>query len=57
MAKKKGMTNVGKKPLTVEQSRKLKIAAIDLFKEAKKLDLKIKALKDAAHVLSVPHKY
>jgi len=57
MAKKKGTTNVGKKPLTAEESRKLKIAAIDLFKEAEKLDLKIKALKKASRILSVPHKY
>lgn len=56
MAKRKRATTP-KKALTPAQTRKLKAAAIDLFEEAKRLDLKLEALARAAHVLSVPHRY
>jgi hypothetical protein len=57
MAKKKRVTTTEKKPPTEDQLRQIKKAAVEVFEEARELDLKLKALGKAARVLSVPHKY
>jgi len=57
MAKKKRVTTTEKKPPTEDQLRQIKKAAIEVFEEAKELDLKLNALGKAARALSVPHKY
>jgi len=57
MAKKKRATKAEKEPVTADQARRIKKAAVEVFEEAEKLDLKLRALGKAAHVLSVPHRY
>jgi hypothetical protein len=57
MHKKKRVTKARKDFLTADEARRLKAAAIEVFEEAEKLDLKLRALAKAAHVLSVPFKY